>query len=90
MGARPIYEPDLIVVVKDEGINDAKTISDVVRHLSEVVAFIELPDRIVAESEKLDGNLVTAINVARDWECWVSESRSSPRRNLSRRWKTWL
>ena len=62
-GARPIYEPDLIVVVKDEGINDAKTISDVVRHLSEVVAFIELPDRIVAETEKLDGNLVTAINV---------------------------
>src|SRR4029078_6043831 len=50
-------------VVKDEGINDAKTISDVARHLSEVVAFIELPDRIVAESEKLDGDLVTAINV---------------------------
>jgi 2-keto-4-pentenoate hydratase len=61
-GARPIWEADLIVVVKDAGINDATTLLDVARHLSEVVAFIELPDRIVAETEKVDGNLITAIN----------------------------
>jgi 2-keto-4-pentenoate hydratase len=61
-GARPIWEPDLIVIVKDAGINDAKTQLDVAKHLSEVVAFIELPDRIVAEAEKVDGNLITAIN----------------------------
>ena len=47
-GARPIWEPDLIVVVKDAGISDAKTPLEVAKHLSEVVAFIELPDRIVA------------------------------------------
>src|SRR5215207_6366903 len=46
-GARPIWEPDLIVVVRDAGINQAKTPLEVARHLSEVVAFIELPDRIV-------------------------------------------
>jgi 2-keto-4-pentenoate hydratase len=61
-GARPIWEADLIVVVKDAGINDTTTLLDVARHLSEVVAFIELPDRIVAETEKVDGNLITAIN----------------------------
>ncbi|MSU36113.1 MAG: hydratase [Pedosphaera sp.] len=63
-GARPIWEPDLIVVVKDVGINNAKTPLEVARHLSEIVAFIELPDRIVAESEKIDGSLITAINTS--------------------------
>ncbi|MBI3418470.1 MAG: hydratase [Verrucomicrobia bacterium] len=62
-GSRPLYEPDLIVVVKDASINDAKTPLDVAKHLREIVAFIELPDRIVAESEKVDGSLITAINV---------------------------
>src|SRR3954470_2044249 len=61
-GARPIWEADLIVVVKDAGINQAKTPLEVAKHLSEIVAFIELPDRIVAETEKIDGNLITAIN----------------------------
>jgi 2-keto-4-pentenoate hydratase len=63
-GARPIWEPDLIVVVKDAGINKAKTLLEVATHLSEVVAFIELPDRIVAENEKMDGSLITAINAS--------------------------
>jgi 2-keto-4-pentenoate hydratase len=63
-GARPIWEPDLIVVVKDAGINEAKTPLEVAEHLSEIVAFIELPDRIVAEAEKVDGNLITAINTS--------------------------
>jgi 2-keto-4-pentenoate hydratase len=63
-GARPIWEPDLIVVVKDAKISEAKTPLEVARHLSEVVAFIELPDRIVAETEKVDGNLITAVNAS--------------------------
>lgn len=63
-GARPIWEPDLIVVVKDAGLNGAKTLLDVAAHLSEIVAFIELPDRMLAESEKVDGNLITAINAS--------------------------
>jgi 2-keto-4-pentenoate hydratase len=63
-GARPIWEPDLIVVVKDAEVNQAKTPLGVAKHLSELVAFIELPDRIVAETEKVDGNLITAINAS--------------------------
>ncbi|HEY2573209.1 MAG TPA: hypothetical protein VGH65_04040 [Verrucomicrobiaceae bacterium] len=61
-GARPIWEPDLIVSVKDEGINNARTTLQAAQHLAEIVAFIELPDRIVAESEKIDGTLITAVN----------------------------
>ena len=63
-GARPIWEPDLIVVVKDAGINQAKTPLEVAKHLTEIVAFIELPDRITGETEKVDGNLITAINTS--------------------------
>jgi 2-keto-4-pentenoate hydratase len=63
-GARPIWEPDLIVTVKDARINQAKTTLEVAQHLNELVAFIELPDRIVAESEKMDGPLITAINTS--------------------------
>jgi 2-keto-4-pentenoate hydratase len=61
-GARPIWEPDLIVTVKDDGINGAKTPLEAAKHLGEIVAFIELPDRVVAESEKTDGALIAAVN----------------------------
>lgn len=61
-GTHPIWEPDLLVVVKDAGINRAKTLLEVCAHLSEIIAFVELPDRIVADSQKVDGNLILAIN----------------------------
>ncbi len=62
--ARPIFEPDLVAIVKDDGLNSAKTPLEVLAHLTEIVAFIELPDRLVAASVKTDGHLVTAINVS--------------------------
>jgi 2-keto-4-pentenoate hydratase len=63
-GARPIWEPDLIVTVKDAAISEAKTPLEVARHLDELVGFIELPDRMMAESLKVDGSLITAINTS--------------------------
>lgn len=63
-GARPFYEADLIVTVKDEGINDARTPLEVAQHLDQVVPFIELPDIIVAKGRPLDGPGIIAINVA--------------------------
>ena len=44
---RPLFEADLIVVVKDEGINAARTTLEAGQHLSEIVCFIELPDTLV-------------------------------------------
>ncbi|HKA39462.1 MAG TPA: fumarylacetoacetate hydrolase [Burkholderiales bacterium] len=62
-GARPVFEADLIVVVKDAAIHKAKTHVEVLRSLSMVVPFIELPDLLVAEGEKLSAPLLVSLNV---------------------------
>ena len=62
-GARPLFEADLLVVVADDGINQATTPGEVLRHISEVIPFIELPDLVLAEGEPLSGPILTAINV---------------------------
>jgi 2-keto-4-pentenoate hydratase len=62
-GARPVYEADLVVVVKDAAIHKAKTHLEALRSLSLVVPFIELPDLIVAEGEKLSAPLIVSLNV---------------------------
>lgn len=62
-GARPVFEADLMVVVKDAAIHRAKTHLDVLRSLSLVIPFIELPDLLVAEGEKLSAPLIVSLNV---------------------------
>ncbi len=62
-GARPVFEADLLVVVKDPGIHRARTHLEALRSLSLVVPFIELPDLVVAEGEKLTAPLIVSINV---------------------------
>jgi 2-keto-4-pentenoate hydratase len=63
-GGRSVWEGDMLLVVKDEGINQAKTPEEALRHISAMRPFIELPDLALAPSEKLDGTQLTAINVA--------------------------
>lgn len=60
---RPLLEADLIVVVKDKGINDAESVLEVAEHLKEVVAFIELPDSFIPTNPPPTGALLTAGNV---------------------------
>lgn len=62
-GARPLYEADLLVRVKDAGINSARTPAEVLRYVDQIVPFIELPDLMVEAPPKLNGAGVTAINV---------------------------
>ena len=62
-GARPVYEADMLVVVKDAAIQQAKTHLDALRSISLVVPFIELPDLLVAEGEKLTAPLIVSLNV---------------------------
>ena len=62
-GARPVFEADLLVVVKDAAIHKAKTHLEVLRSLSLVIPFIELPDLLVAEGEKLSAPLIVSLNV---------------------------
>ena len=46
-GARPLYEADLLVRVKDAAINHARTPEEVLQHIDQVIPFIELPDLVV-------------------------------------------
>ncbi|MDS9469420.1 hydratase [Paracoccus sp. MBLB3053] len=61
--ALPRFEADLILVVADAAINDAKTAGDVLAHLSAIHPFIELPDLVVADPRSLTAPSITAINV---------------------------
>jgi 2-keto-4-pentenoate hydratase len=61
-GVGGLFEPDLIVTVKDAGINDAKTPLDAAEHLDQVVTFFELPDLILAKGATVNGPNIIAIN----------------------------
>lgn len=63
-GAIPLFEADLVLRVADDRINSAESDLDVLRSLSEVIPFIELPDLTFAQGELLDGANLTAVNVA--------------------------
>lgn len=62
-GVAPLCEADMLVVVKDAGINRAEGLLDVVRHLKEVVAFIELPDSYLSTNQPVTGEKLVAANV---------------------------
>ena len=62
-GARPLYEADLLVRVKDAAINNAKTPAEVLASVDQVIPFIELPDLMVQSPPKLNGAGISAINV---------------------------
>jgi 2-keto-4-pentenoate hydratase len=62
-GVRPGLELDMGVVVKDDLINDAKTLDEVIPHLFYLDCFIELVDMITATNQTMDAALLTALNV---------------------------
>jgi len=62
-GANPMCEADLLVVVKDKGINKAQNVLEVAQHLSEVQAFIELPDAFFPTNQPVTSAMLTAVNV---------------------------
>ncbi|WP_414446999.1 hypothetical protein AB4851_09670 [Burkholderia sp. 22PA0099] len=61
--SRPIVEAKLMVTVKDDGINLAKTVDDVAEHIAYVVPSIELGDSLVRPDQKLTGPILTVYNV---------------------------
>ncbi|RVU20191.1 2-keto-4-pentenoate hydratase [Methylobacterium oryzihabitans] len=66
VAASPAFmsEADMLLVVKDEGVNDATEPAEIVRHLSAAVPFIELPGATsqLAKGEVLDGPNLIALN----------------------------
>jgi len=62
-GARPLFEADMLLRVRDSLVNKAKTPDAVIRHIDQVIPAIELPDLVVAAPPKLNGAAIAAINV---------------------------
>ena len=62
-GARPLYEADMLVRVKNASINHAKTPMEVLEAVDQIIPFVELPDLMVKAPPQLNGAGVTAINV---------------------------
>ena len=62
-GARPLFEADMLVRVKDGGVNQARTPWEVLQHIDAIAPFIELPDLLVQAPPQLNGAGVGAINV---------------------------
>ncbi|MDQ1081147.1 2-keto-4-pentenoate hydratase [Pseudoroseomonas cervicalis] len=62
--AVPVVEADLIVRVKDEGIATAgEDHVAILRHLDQVIPFIEMPDLALADLKQMDGPNLMAIGV---------------------------
>lgn len=61
--SRGLVEADLIVRVKDDGINDATTPMEVLEHITVVRPFIELADLVVAEGQPMTAPIISALNV---------------------------
>lgn len=61
-GARPLYEADLVAVVKDARLAQARTPLEALQHISEVVPFIELSDAMLEGTPT--GTAIIAVNAA--------------------------
>ncbi len=60
---RPLFEADLVVEIADEGVMDARTHEEVLQHIRGVRPFLELPALLMSPDRKLDGAVVTSMNV---------------------------
>lgn len=63
-GGRPVFEADMLLVVRDDSINTAKTPEEALKAISAMRPFIEMPDLALAQGEKLEGPQLLGINVA--------------------------
>ncbi|GBF82910.1 2-keto-4-pentenoate hydratase [Aphanothece sacrum] len=61
--AIPRLEGDLIVRVKSEGINQAKTPQEILKNLDAIIPFLELPDLVYTKDLELNGAMLVAVNV---------------------------
>lgn len=60
--ARPLWEADLLVQVKGDGLNGAATQEQALAGLSALIPFIELPDFVVRPEVKVNGPTLALIN----------------------------
>lgn len=61
-GARPLWEADLLVVVKDAGLHRARSVREAAESISHIIPFMELPDTMLDERVKFTAPALVAIN----------------------------
>ncbi len=62
-GARPLWEADLMVVVKDPAVlRGARTVEEAAGGISHIVPFMELPDTMLADTVQMTAPTLVAIN----------------------------
>lgn len=62
-GARPVFEADLVAVVRSSAIHDAKTPLEALAQVSAIYPFMELPDLVLEDPSKISGPSLAMINV---------------------------
>ena len=62
-GHRTLIEPDLMMIVKDSNIMNAKSPLDASNYISSIHPFMELPALQIAEDEPMTGAVIVAINM---------------------------
>ena len=62
-GNRPIVEAKLMVAVRDDAINEAKTIEDAAKHIAYILPSIELGDSLADVRQKLTAPILMLYNV---------------------------
>jgi len=77
-GVKPGLELDMGVIVKDDAINETKTMDEAIAHLSYLTTFIELVDTITATNQPMDAPLLVALNVGARAGVIGSRVRMSP------------
>jgi 2-keto-4-pentenoate hydratase len=62
-GCRPIVEAKLLVAVKDEAINEARSADEVAQHIAYILPSIELGDSLVDPRQELTAPILVLYNV---------------------------
>ena len=62
-GYRTMIEPDILVVIKSKEIMKAKTKLDILKNISSIHPFIEIPALRFKKEEKVNGNMLVATNM---------------------------
>ncbi len=62
-GYRTLIEPDLLVVIKSKNIMNSTTKLDILKNISSIHPFVEIPALRFKKEEKVNGNMLVATNM---------------------------
>ena len=63
-GYRAMIEPDILVVIKSDEIMNAASKLDILKNISTIHPFVEIPALRFKNSQKVNGNMLVATNMS--------------------------